>query len=723
MHAQADQTRYARLAKISQAINSNLDLNAVLDSVAAAISEEIVLCDSVGIYLPQPDGTFRGYIGKPNNINGVTLDQLIVDPKVDSLAADIIRTRKSIYIPDTSMDRRPDPRPIEMFKIHSLLGLPISYGEELFGLVFLFNYGMSMNLSESAIQTVEAYVNMAGVAIHNMHQFNAIQSLLREKQLLLDVTRELSLCSTTEKILDTCFRYVGQVLNNKNIGVHLCDSIGSTFRPARLSNHSDWTEEDWRKTHKHIKLNYDKDLLFQEVIQTKKYVLIPDIDADPRPNHEACHQFGIKGVFMLPLVATAEVLGTIAVVSLGEIRTYSEVDMQLAQSIIDVTAAALSNAIRMEQLELIINDRTEELRENHRILELILNSAGEGIYGLNLDGRITFCNPAAARMLGLTVNELIGQKHEHILQPPGMQSGASVASIFDVFDGDSVIFMQEDLFYTADGLMFPVEYVLTPIVEDNIIRGGVVTFRDISERKSTEEIIRKTDKLSVIGELAAGVAHEIRNPLTTLRGFIQLLHTSPHTKRENLDIMLSELDRINFIVSELLFIAKPQCITFHQKDLTLILENVIQLLHAQANMNNVEIQMEMTGEIPHITCAESQLKQAFINIVKNAIESMEDGGQLFIQVDVKDELVVIRFKDSGCGVAKDRIPKLGEPFYTTKEKGIGLGLMVTFQIIKHHHGRIHIESAEGAGTTVQIELPIVLPEDYVEHLPYTYSTL
>ncbi|MFH5182068.1 ATP-binding protein [Paenibacillus sp. TAB 01] len=140
-------------------------------------------------------------------------------------------------------------------------------------------------------------------------------------------------------------------------------------------------------------------------------------------------------------------------------------------------------------------------------------------------------------------------------------------------------------------------------------------------------------------------------------------------------------------------------------------------------MSNVEIEVDIEGDIPFITCAENQLKQAFINIVKNSIESMEDGGRLQIQVSLRGEQVAVRFKDSGCGVAKDRIPKLGEPFYTTKEKGIGLGLMVTFQIIKHHHGHIHIESAEGIGTIVLVELPITLNEDRMEHIPYTYSTL
>ncbi|NOU96282.1 GAF domain-containing protein [Paenibacillus sp. LMG 31456] len=719
-----DQARYARLAKISQLINSNLDLHSLLEAVASAISDEIVQCDSTGIYLPQSDGTFRGYVGKPDHINGVTLNQMIVDPETDHLARDIIETRKSIYIPDTSIDNRPDPKPVELFKIRSLLGLPISYGDELFGIVFLFDYGIAMNLTESEIQTVEAYVNMAAVSIHNVRQFQAIQSLLREKQLLLDVTSELSLCSTTEKILDTCFRYVGRVLDNTNIGVHLCDSIGSTFRPAKLSGSSEWTEEQWRKTHSKIKLDYEKDLLFQEVIRTKKYVFIPDVDADHRPNHEACHKFGIQGVFMLPLVATGEVLGTIAVVSLGEIRTYSQLDMLLAQSIVDVTATALSNAIQLEQLELIINDRTKELRENHRILELILNSAGEGIYGLNLEGEITFCNPAAARMLGHSVDELIGKKHTDLIwSEEGRGNNNTEESILDIFGDGTVKYEEEVMFRKKDELSFPVEYVLTPIVKEGAIHGGVVIFSDISERKRTEEIIRKTDKLSVIGELAAGVAHEIRNPLTTLRGFIQLLFSNPNTKQENLEIMLSELDRINFIVSELLFIAKPQCISLQKNDLREILEHVVRLLQSQAIMNNVEIDLKIEGPIPNVSCAESQLKQAFINIVKNSIESMENGGMLQIRVELQDDHVAICFKDQGSGLSKERIPKLGEPFYTTKEKGVGLGLMVTFQIIKYHHGRIHVESAEGVGTTVEIELPLALTGSKVEHLSYTYSMI
>ncbi|MFC4765893.1 ATP-binding protein [Effusibacillus consociatus] len=369
----SDYTRYSRLATITQLINSNLDLRSVLEHVVTAISEEIVQCDLVGIFLPQEDGAFRGFVGKPEQANGLTVDQIIIDPAHDLLAQEIIQTKQSIYIPDTSKDRRPNRRSVEMLHIQSMLGLPIAYEDELFGLIFLHDYGTPMNLTSDEIQSVEAYVNMAAVAIRNAKLLSRQQSLLAEKQLLLDATRELALCSTTQEVLDTSFRYVGVALGNHNIGVHLCDAMGKKFRPARMHHHSEWTEKEWKKVHNQVQLDFEKDLLFQEVVRTKQAVLIPDVNLDPRPNHEACRTFGIKGIFMLPLVATGEILGTMAVVSLGEVRTYSEASQLLAQSIVDATATALANVIRMEQLELIIKARTAELHEKNGMLEQVVS--------------------------------------------------------------------------------------------------------------------------------------------------------------------------------------------------------------------------------------------------------------------------------------------------------------------------------------------------------------
>lgn len=172
--------RYTKLAEITQLINSKLDLRESLEQVVIAISEEILQCDSVGIFLAQSDGTFRGYVSKPAAIKGMTIDQLVVDPKKDLLAKELVEKRKSIYIPDTSKDSRPDPGLITFLNIKSLLCLPIYYEDEIFGLVQLFVYNAPMELTDKEIQAVEAYVNMAAVAIRNAKLFLLQANLLEQ---------------------------------------------------------------------------------------------------------------------------------------------------------------------------------------------------------------------------------------------------------------------------------------------------------------------------------------------------------------------------------------------------------------------------------------------------------------------------------------------------------------------------------------------------------------
>ncbi|WP_051541282.1 ATP-binding protein [Caldalkalibacillus mannanilyticus] len=555
-----------------------------------------------------------------------------------------------------------------------------------------------MNLTSSEIEAIEAYVNMAAVAIRNSNQFNHIQSLLAEKQKLLDVTKKLSLLTSVEEVLQTCFLYVGQVLNNRNIGVHLSDSIDTNFRPVKLCRESEWSEEKWKHILERHRTDYRADPVFQEVVSSKKLLYIPDIELDSRPDKNLCSLFGIKGIITFPLVATGEVLGTISVVTF-EKEEYAQQDLHLAQSIIDATATALANVIRMEHLEIIINARTTELYEKNQKLEqalienqrlshqkeLILNSAGEGIYGLDLEGTITFCNPVAAATLGYTVEELIGQKQERFVSAEN-----------------------EHHYKRKNNTYFPVEYLTTPIFENQKRVGTVVTFKDITERKKTEDLLRKADKLTVLGELAAGVAHEIRNPLTSLKGFLQLLQSTPQQEcNEYFQIMLSELDRINAIASEFLFLSKPQVIHYEKKDLFDILHNVLTLLQSQAIVQNVDIMIESQSDSILIYCVENQLKQAFINILKNAIEAMPQGGRVKIKVAQQAlHHVSIRFIDQGFGIPEERMAQLGEPFYTTKEKGSGLGLMVSFKIIKDHQGEISFKSRKNRGTKVEVTLPL-----------------
>ncbi|MDQ0972906.1 two-component system, sporulation sensor kinase E [Neobacillus niacini] len=231
---------------------------------------------------------------------------------------------------------------------------------------------------------------------------------------------------------------------------------------------------------------------------------------------------------------------------------------------------------------------------------------------------------------------------------------------------------------------------------------------DVTEKAELQEQLRKSDRLNVIGELAAGIAHEIRNPMTALKGFIQLLE--PTIKAEHAmyyDVITSELARIDSIINEFLFLAKPQEIRFQENDIRQIMREIVDLLSAQAVLYNVQFQTHYEEQLPYVYCEPNQLKKVFINIIKNAIEVMPNGGKITIAINsIKDQFIQISIRDQGTGIPKDKIKKLGEPFYTTKEKGTGLGLMVSYRIIEEHNGSIEVESEEGIGTLFRIKLPL-----------------
>ena len=215
-----------------------------------------------------------------------------------------------------------------------------------------------------------------------------------------------------------------------------------------------------------------------------------------------------------------------------------------------------------------------------------------------------------------------------------------------------------------------------------------------------QEQLRKSDTLSVVGEIAAGIAHEIRNPMTALKGFIQLLENSVGKDHEMyFNVITSEFQRIESIITEFLVLAKPQAIQYQETNLIKIMKDTVELLSAQAVMHNVQYEERYQEDLPTIVAEPNQLKQVFINVIKNAIEVMSDGGVISISIgETEDGLIHIEIKDQGGGISKDKIKKLGEPFYTTKERGTGLGLMVSFKIIKEHKGSVQVESIVGEGT-------------------------
>jgi signal transduction histidine kinase len=298
-------------------------------------------------------------------------------------------------------------------------------------------------------------------------------------------------------------------------------------------------------------------------------------------------------------------------------------------------------------------------------------------------------------------------------------SGNIVELLFIFF---SPIFVNKKYFWTASLFMIGKYVIIGGVLQESHVLFPIIIFlilsvvayflltrftSYISALTSVHLELRQKEKLAVIGQMAAAIGHEIRNPLSSLKGFTQLQQERYPNTNDFYPIMIQEIDRINYIVNDLMTLGKPKALQFSKASIEEIIAYTLSITQQMSDRQGVSIETTMAGPLPPIDSDGKQLKQVFINLIKNAIESMHDGGKIEIKVKVvADNKMEISIQDEGYGIEDQNIINLGEPFYTTKKDGTGLGLMVTYQIIGYHKGDFTIESSPGKGTKVVVTLPI-----------------
>lgn len=356
----------------------------------------------------------------------------------------------------------------------------------------------------------------------------------------------------------------------------------------------------------------------------------------------------------------------------------------------------------------------EQLKEtaktlaNLRVLhERIVESIRSGLITTDLEGTIYAFNRTAAEITGWKPEDMRGKSIYTLfgnIQLP-------IADALDATEtGNQPPRFDADL-VTPDGFVVNIGYGISPLFsETGETTGLILTFQDLTDIRSMEENIRRKDRLAAVGRVAAGLAHEIRNPLGAMRGAIQVLqlNTPPESSNAKLmDIVLRESDRLNNIITNFLSYARPRVSDFSEIDVRQAVSDTFTLLeHSPDILEHHELKADLPAEAVLISADQTQLKQIFWNLARNAVGAMPNGGKLTIKLEkLNERRIRIEFQDTGCGMSASQVEKLFEPFSNSTTGGTGLGLSIVYQIVRDHNGTINVRSRENEGTTITVELP------------------
>ncbi len=327
-----------------------------------------------------------------------------------------------------------------------------------------------------------------------------------------------------------------------------------------------------------------------------------------------------------------------------------------------------------------------------------------GLVAFDGDKRVMAINAWAESILGRSAGEVIGRSAEEVLPDECREI------LGELRRGKGVIEKETECSVGA-GKTVPLEVIATTLKEEGgRSQGSVVLFRDLTEIRQLKAEIARSQRLASIGSLAAGVAHEIRNPLSSIKGFATYfkgkLRGDPEDSR-TADIMIQEVERLNRVIRQLLDLSRPMEIQKKTTHLEPLIEHTVRLVDVHARKKGIAVKTELSTEAPAVFADPDRIKQVLLNLCLNAIEAMQTGGSLTLSLGrYSDKMARMDISDTGAGIPGDDLENIFDPYYTTKSSGTGLGLAIVHRIVEAHGGEIRVRSEAGRGTTFIILLPV-----------------
>jgi two-component system NtrC family sensor kinase len=512
---------------------------------------------------------------------------------------------------------------------------------------------------------------------------------------LLDFGRTLSATTTLEPLLDALVSRLQQVLGVARVAIFIEDArAASGYRVARSVGLS-------------AEVLVPQD--FREMIRVRSaeagIVRADDIDLQPETSgfvRRALHYY-------VPCVVRGRM---IAVIGLGRSTggaLLSSEDLEILRTISGYVAVAIENSLLYQEQ----TERAAELELLKEFNESIVESINVGLLAVDSAGRITGCNTALEELLGVQRDRAVGARVEDLfaddfaetLQQALGESGWELASLRHIYKLHTA---------TRDGHSLILNIAFAPLRRTEIAAhtGALVVLEDVTARVRLEEQLQQREKLSSIGLLAAGVAHEINTPLTGVSSYTQMLLgmlADSDPKHKLLEKIHRQTERATGIVNNLLNFSRTGSATeFDEVDVNRVLDDTLQLLEPQLRQSQIEIMRDYDAHLPPAYGNGGKLQQVFTNLILNARDAIPDGGRITLSTTTEDgESISVLVADTGIGIAPENVARIYDPFFTTKGigRGTGLGLAVSYGIVQEHSGHINVQSAPGRGTTFRITLP------------------
>jgi len=349
-----------------------------------------------------------------------------------------------------------------------------------------------------------------------------------------------------------------------------------------------------------------------------------------------------------------------------------------------------------------------ELSTEKELYKLVFDSLIEGVIVTNRDNKVILANRTMKEFISMPIERIYSREIEYCNFDPEIKEVLDEA----LAENEKVVDREIHLGRTDQRIILSV----LPLLSRGEAEGHVIIFVDITEKRQREMQLRQAEGLAALTTLSAGVAHEIKNPLTSIDIHIQLLkkelakYESEETKNmENLLVIVKEeVDRLNSIVQDFLFAVRPMSMSSSMENINEIVKEMVQFLRYEVEEQDIDFVLDLDKDLPPVMVDPKYLKQAFLNIIKNAIEAIHESGEIHIKTDTTDDGdVAVHIIDNGEGIPEDRMGKIYDPYFTTKKFGSGLGLVIVFKIIKELGGKLKVQSKEGVGTHFSIELPVL----------------